>query len=53
MDETNIPEVTHSGGIKDAIISYLPLVFLIIIIYFIVKLYIKLSRYLDRKNKQD
>jgi large-conductance mechanosensitive channel len=53
MNQTNVTEVVHGGGIKDIIIFFLPYVILAVVLFFVIKLYIKLSRYLDRKNKQD
>ncbi len=53
MENQEYPQVTDaSGGFMDLVTTYFPFVVLIVLLYFVVKLYIKLSRYLDRKNKQ-
>jgi hypothetical protein len=52
-DSVNQGVTPIEGDFWDIIIDIVPIIFLIIIVYFVVRLYIKMSRYLDRKNKQD
>lgn len=53
MNETNVTLVEPDVTIGDIIVFLLPYIILAVVLFFVIKLYIKLSRYLDRKNKQD